>query len=414
MENKHKITEKLEKAEWTKILDETFREKNKDVTIKGFRKGKAPKEVFIKNFGLESLYMDAADKAYSICYRKILDEKKLIPVVAPKVDIKNINEEEIELEFEIITKPEVKIKSLKGLDVKQGKVKITKEDVENEINSIRSKFAEIVIKEKGKVEKGDIAVIDFEGFVDDKPFAGGKAEDYSLEIGSNTFIPGFEDGVIGMKKGETKDINVKFPEDYTPELKGKDAVFKVTVNEIKMKMLPELDEEFFKDLGYDDVKTKEELEKNVKENLTKQGEIEAEDKYISELLNAGIDKMEVEINEEIVDEEVDRMIHDLEHNLSHQGITLDLYLSFNKMKKEDLIEQAKPEALKRIKTRYLLDYIIETEKLSVTKKEVEEHAQKQAELYGITKEELIENYGGIGTVEYDLLVHKAVDYLKTC
>ena len=414
MENTHKIIEKLEKEEWTKLLDETFREKNKDVTIKGFRKGKAPKEVFIKNFGIESLYMDAADKAYSAAYKKILDEKKLVPVVPPKVDIKTVNEEEIELEFIIITKPEVKVKSLKGLNVKQDKVNVTKEDVENEINSIRSRYAEIVIKEKGKVEKGDIAVIDFKGFVDDKPFEGGEATDYSLEIGSNTFIPGFEDGVIGMKKGETKDINVKFPEEYTPELKGKDAVFKVTVNEIKMKMLPELDEDFFKDLGFDDVKTKEELEKMVKENITKQKEAEAEDKYISELLNAGIEKMEVNINDEIVDEEVDRMLHDLEHNLSHQGLTLDLYLSFNKMKKEDLIEQAKPEALKRIKTRYLLDYIIEEEKLEVSKKEVTEHAEKQASLYGITKDELIENYGGIGTVEYDLLVHKAVDYLKGC
>ncbi len=412
MKNVHKITIKLEKEEWKKLLDETFKEKNKETTIKGFRKGKAPKEVFIKKFGIESLFMDAADKAYPIAYRKVLDENKLEPVVQPKVDIKNISEEEIELEFEIITKPEVKVKSLKNLGVKKDAVKVTKDEINKEIDNIRGQFAEIIIKEKGKAEKGDIAVIDFEGFVDDKPFEGGQASNYELELGSNTFIPGFEDGVVGMKIGETKDIKVKFPDDYVEHLKGKDAVFKVTVNSLKTRVLPEINEELFKDMGYDKIKTKEELEEEIKKHLKEHKENDAENKYIDELLNAGIEKMEVELNEEIVNDEVDRMIHDLEHNLSHQGITLDLYLSFNRISKDEFIEKTKPEAIKRIKSRYLIDYIIEKEGLKVTDKEVEEHAEKQAKLYGTTKEELIAGYGGLHVVEFDLLVHKAIDTLK--
>ena len=412
MKNVHKITIKLEKEEWKKLLDETFKEKNKETTIKGFRKGKAPKEVFIKKFGIESLFMDAADKAYPIAYRRVLDENKLEPVVQPKVDIKNISEEEIELEFEIITKPEVKVKSLKNLGIKKDAVKVTKDEINKEIDNIRGQFAEIIIKEKGKAEKGDIAVIDFEGFVDDKPFEGGQASNYELELGSNTFIPGFEDGVVGMKIGETKDIKVKFPDDYVEHLKGKDAVFKVTVNSLKTRVLPEINEELFKDMGYDKIKTKEELEEEIKKHLKEHKENDAENKYIDELLNAGIEKMEVELNEEIVNDEVDRMIHDLEHNLSHQGITLDLYLSFNRISKDEFIEKTKPEAIKRIKSRYLIDYIIEKEGLKVTDKEVEEHAEKQAKLYGTTKEELITGYGGLQVVEFDLLVHKAIDTLK--
>lgn len=412
MKNVHKITTKIEKKEWEKILDETFKEKNKNTTIKGFRKGKAPKEVFIKQYGIESLFMDAADKAYPIAYKKVIDENKLEPVVQPKVDIKTINEKEIELEFEIITKPEVKVKSLKNLGVKKDTVKVTKEEINKEIDGIRGQFAEIIIKEKGKAELGDIAVIDFEGFVDDKPFEGGEAKDYELELGSNTFIPGFEDGVVGMKLGETKDIKVKFPEDYVEHLKGKDAVFKVTVKALKTRVLPEINEELFKDMGYDDIKTKEELEEKVKEHLKEHKEQDAENKYIDELLNAGIEKMEVELNDEIVNEEVDRMLHDLEHNLSHQGITLDLYLSFNRISRNDFIEKTKPEAIKRIKSRYLIDYIIEKENLKVTEKEIEALAEKQAETYGVTKEELISGYGGMHVVEYDLLVHKAIDVLK--
>lgn len=412
MKNVHTVTVKIEGKDWTSIIDETFKKKNAEVTIDGFRKGKAPKETFIKKYGIESLYMDSIDAALPKAYEKALKENKLTPACEPKVDVKNIDENHVEIEFTVITKPEVKLSSYKKLGVKKEDPKVTKKEIEEELDHMRGRLAEVVIKEKGKVEKGDIAVIDFKGFVNDEAFEGGEGKDYPLEIGSNTFIPGFEDGLIGAEKGKEIDVKVKFPEDYMENLKGKDAVFKVTVKEIKSRILPELNEDFYKDLGYDDVKTKEELEKKIEEHILQHKTEDAENKYIDELLNAGVEKMTVEVNDEIVDEEVHRMMHDLSHRLEMQGIPLESYLEFTGTTMEDFKEKSRPEALKRIKARYLLDEIIEKEKLTATDDEVKAHAKEQAEKYGCEEKELIEMYGGIDVVKYDLLVHKAIKILE--
>lgn len=412
MKNVHTITINLEGKEWTNILDSTFKKKNSEVTISGFRKGKAPKDVYMKKFGIESLYMDSVDAALRVAYEKALDESKLIPVCEPKVDVKTIDEKHIELEFTIITKPEVKISSYKKLGVKKEEVKVSQAEIADEVKRLQSQFAEIIVKENGAVEDGDIAVIDFEGFVDGEAFEGGKGTDYPLEIGSNTFIPGFESQLIGVKTGENKDVNVTFPEDYVDNLKGKDAVFKVTVKEIRARVLPEMNEEFFKDLGYDDVKTEAELKEKIKEHLMEHKKEEVENKYIDELIKAGIDKMTVEINEEIIDEEVHRMIHDLEHRLEMQGINLEQYFQFTGTTHEDFHKQAEPEAINRIKSRYLLDEIIEKEKLEATDEEVMEHAKEQASKYQCDTNEIIEMYGGMEVVKYDLLIHKAIKVLE--
>lgn len=412
MKNVHTVTVKIEGKDWTSIIDETFKKKNAEVTIDGFRKGKAPKETFIKKYGIESLYMDSIDAALPKAYEKALKENKLTPACEPKVDVKNIDENHVEIEFTVITKPEVKLSSYKKLGVKKEDPKVTKKEIEEELDHMRGRLAEVVIKEKGKVEKGDIAVIDFKGFVNDEAFEGGEGKDYPLEIGSNTFIPGFEDGLIGAEKGKEIDVKVKFPEDYMENLKGKDAVFKVTVKEIKSRILPELNEDFYKDLGYDDVKTKEELEKKIEEHILQHKTEDAENKYIDDLLNAGVEKMTVEVNDEIVDEEVHRMMHDLSHRLEMQGIPLESYLEFTGTTMEDFKEKSRPEALKRIKARYLLDEIIEKEKLTATDDEVKAHAKEQAEKYGCEEKELIEMYGGIDVVKYDLLVHKAIKILE--
>lgn len=412
MKNVHKLTVKLEGNEWTSILDKTFKKKNNEVKIDGFRKGKAPKEIFIKNFGIEILYQDAIDEALPQAYEKVMKENKLIPACQPSVDVLAIDENHVELEFTVITTPEVKVSSYKKLGVKREEPKVTKEEIKQEIDNIRGRMAEIVEKKSGKVEKGDTAVIDFEGFVDGVAFEGGKGTDYPLEIGSNTFIPGFEDQLIGTKKGDTKDVLVKFPEDYVENLKGKEATFKVTVKEVKSRILPELNEEFFKDLGYDDIKTEKEFEEKTREHLLKHKEEDAENKYIDALLEAGMSKMTVEVNDEIISEEVERMIDDLRHRLEMQGIPLESYLQFTGSNIEEFKNQSKPEALKRIKSRYLIDYIIEKEGLKVTDKDAQEHAKETAKKYEIEKEELIESYGGIEVVKYDLLVHKAIDILK--
>ena len=214
MKNKHEFTVKIEGEEWEKAQDNAFKKRNKNAKIDGFRPGKAPKDVFIKHYGKESLYFDAADALLNTAYQKMLEKEKVVPVVEPQVDIKSIDEKGIEYVFTVITKPEVKIKKYKNLGVKKDAVKVSKEEVDHEVEHLLDRYTELVTKEKGKVESGNVAVIDFEGFKDGKAFEGGKGENYSLEIGSNTFIPGFEDAVIGMKTGEEKDINVTFPEDY--------------------------------------------------------------------------------------------------------------------------------------------------------------------------------------------------------
>lgn len=410
--NVHVVTVTLEGADWTKIIDDTFKKKNAEVTIDGFRKGKAPKAMFIKKFGIESLYMDAIDAALPKCYAKALEENKLTPACEPKVDVKGIDEAHVELEFTIISKPEVTLKDYKKLGVKREEAKVTKKEIEEELKNMRTRLAEIVVKTEGKVEKGDIAVIDFKGYVDDEAFDGGDGTDYPLEIGSNTFIPGFEDGLIGAKKGESLDVKVKFPEDYVENLKGKDAVFKVTVKEIKTRELPELNEDFYKDLGYDDVKTKEELEKKIEEHLLEHKKEDAENKYIDALIEAGIEKMTVDVNDEIVEEEVNRMMHDLSHRLEMQGVPLESYLDFTGTTMDAFREQAKPEALKRIKSRLLLDTIVEKEGLTAEDDEVKAHAKEQAEKYGCEESEIIEMYGGMEVVKYDLLIHKAIKILE--
>ncbi len=412
MKNVHTVQITVDGKDWTKAIDEAFKKKNADVTIDGFRKGKAPKDVFIKKYGKEVLYVEAIDVALPKAYKNVLEENKLTPACEPKVEVKGMDDDHIEFEFTIITKPEVKLSKYKGLGVKKETPKVTKDEIAHELEHMRSHFAEIIEKTDGKVEKGDIAVIDFEGFMGGVAFEGGKGTDYSLEIGSNTFIPGFEDGVVGMKKGDTKDVEVKFPEDYVENLKGKDAVFKVTVKEIKARVLPEVNEEFFKDLGYDDVKTQKELEAKIEEHLLEHKNEDAENKYIDALIDAGIEKMTVEVNDEIIDEEVSRMMEDLSRRLEMQGVPLDNYLQFTGTTMEAFKEQARPEALKRIKSRYLLDEIIAKEKLEANDDEVKAHAKEQAEKYGIDENELIEMYGGLQVVKYDLLIHKAIKVLE--
>ena len=219
----------------------------------------------------------------------------------PMIDIKDINNESLTLIFKIITKPEVKIKKYTGLKVKKETVKVTDEEVKNQINHLREQYADIVVKD-GKVENGDTAVIDFEGFKDGVAFDGGKGENYPLEIGSNTFIPGFEEQLIGLKAGEEKDINVTFPEDYASEdLKGQPVVFKIKVNEVKTKQLPEMDEEFFKDLGYDNIETEEQLTDLIRADLEAKKDYELENKYVDDLLEAVAKNTEVELPEELND-----------------------------------------------------------------------------------------------------------------
>lgn len=404
---------KIEGKEWEKCLDIAFKKKNKDVKIDGFRKGSAPKDIFIKKFGMESLYMDAIDGAVDNAYKKLLEEEKIIPVCEPKLDVKTISEKECVLEFTFITAPEVTLGEYKNLKIKKPTAKVTKEEIAEEVERLRNQFAEIKVKDdKAKVEVGDTAIIDFKGYVDGKVLDGGTGENYPLEIGSHTFIPGFEEGLVGLKVNEEKELNLTFPENYTEDLKNKDVKFEVKVNEIKTRVLPELNEDFYLDLGYEDVKTKEDFESKVEESIKTRKEAEIEDQYIEDCLSKASGNMKVDINEEIVDDEVHRMIHQFEDQLRMQGLNIEQYYEFSGMTHEKLHEQMEPEATKRIKYRYLLEKVAEVENIEVTDEEADKQADEMAANYGISKEELLKAYGSLEVVKYDIKMRNAIEVIK--
>lgn len=411
--NVKEITIKIEEKEWQDALDKAFEKANKKVKIDGFRQGKAPKEVFIKKYGEESLFMDAADLVLQPAYQKMLDENKDVEIVAqPEVALKSISKDGVEFVFTITTKPEVKLGKYKKLGVKKEKVEVTKEEIESALNETLNRYAENVVKE-GKVENGDIAIIDFEGFKDGVAFEGGKGENYSLTIGSNTFIPGFEDQIIGMSKDEEKDINVTFPEDYHSEdLKGQKVVFKVKVNEIKTTKIPELDKDFFEDLAMEGIDSKESLEKQLEENIKAHKEQHAEDHYIDELLKKGIENMEVDIPEAMINEELDRMIRQYEENLKMQGLTLEQFYQFTNSDEAALKDQMKEEAEKRVASRLLLEAIKVEEKIEIADDEAKKEAEELAKKYNMEKDEFLKLFGGIEMVKYDMEMRRAIEILK--
>lgn len=411
--NVKEVTVKIEGNDWTKALDKAFKEKSKNVTVDGFRKGKVPRDIFEKKFGKESLYQAAIDFVVEQAYKKALEDSELVPVVQPKLDIKSVNDEGIEFVFKIITKPEIKVKKYKGLNVKPEEVEVTKDEIEHEMGHLLERFTETRTKEEGTVENGNIAVIDFEGFKDEVPFEGGKAENHELEIGSNTFIPGFEEQLVGMKTGEEKDINLEFPKDYpVEELKGQPVVFKVKVNEIKEKVQREFDQELFEDLAIDGVDSKEKLEKHIEEDIKAHKEMDAENKYVDELLEAVAKNVEVDIPEEMVEEEIDRLIHRYDEQLRMQGISLDMYYAFTKTTEKDLREKMEKEAYNHVLYRLMLEEISKEEKVEISEEDASKEALELAEKYNMKKDELLKAFGGLEMIQYDLEMRKVIELLK--
>ena len=405
----------IEGKDWEEALDKAFKKANKNAKIDGFRPGKAPKDVFIKKYGKESLYMDAADTAADMAYQKLLNEqaedvKEL--VARPDIALTNIDDKKVTFKFTLTTRPEVKLGKYKGLGVKKDEVKAEEKEIEDAINHMRERYAEDVLKD-GAIADGDIAVIDFEGFVDGKAFDGGKAENYSLKIGSGTFIPGFEEQLIGLKSGDKKDVKVKFPEDYHAEdLKGKAATFKVTVHEVKEVKIPELDKDFFDDLGMEGITTKEELEAQISENIIARKEMEAENKYMDDLLEAAAKDVKVEIPEAMINEELDRMVGQYADHLKMQGITIEQFYQFTNSDEQALKEQMRPEAIKRITYRLMLEEIAKEEKIEIDDKAAKEEAKKLAEKYQMKEDEFLSAFGGLDIVKYDMKMRQAMEILK--
>ncbi len=411
MKNVHELEYEIKGEEWSKILDAAFEKKNKDLKIDGFRKGKCPKNVYMTKFGIESLYPEAIDVAGGRAYVQVLKENNLVPVCEPNLDIKEIDKDHVKFAFSIITKPEVKLGKYKDLGVKKDEVKVSKKEIDEEIARLASRFADIVVKEDGEVLEGNTAVIDFKGYVDGKLLDGGSGENYPLEIGSHTFIPGFEEGLVGMKVGEEKSLDLKFPEDYTPELKGKKVKFDVTVREIKERVLPELNKDFYADLGFDDIDNEEDFKKEVKKVIEDRKEEEIKNKYLDEVLEAASKNMKVEINPEIIDDEIHRMMNQFGEQLKMQGISLEQYFQITGSSREDMHKQMEGEAAKRVKYRYLIEAVADEEKIEVTDADAEAEADKMATQYGMERADFLSAFGGLEVVKYDVRMRKALEIL---
>jgi trigger factor len=410
--NEGVLTVEVDAEKVNEGLDAAFKKVVKNIAIPGFRKGKVPRVIFEKRFGVEALYQDALDILLPEAYAKAVEEAGIEPVDVPKIDIEQMEKgKSLIFTAKVTVKPEVKLGQYKGLEVEKMDDTVTDEDVENELKRLQENYAELVVKEDGKVENGDTAVIDFEGFVDGEPFEGGKAENYSLEIGSGTFIPGFEDQLIGMQAGEEKEIEVTFPEEYhAKELAGKPATFKVKVHEIKEKRLPALDDEFAKDVD-DEVETLEQLKDKIRKRLEEMKKNEAEAALRDAVVEKAAENAEIDIPEVMVKNETDRMLREFDQRLQMQGLNLELYYQFSGQDEAALREQMKEDAEKRVRVALTLEAIAKAENIQVTEEEVNEELEKMAKAYNLEVEKLKELLGNLDGVKEDLKWRKTIDFL---
>lgn len=401
-------------TEWNEAKEKATDKLAKNVKIDGFRQGKAPIAMIKAKISKASILEEATDVILQKNYAEILTSENVNPIAQPQLLVEKVDEDGLSVKFLVPTRPEVKLGTYKGLVVKKEAVKVAKKDVDNMLESYQQQFAELKIKDGGKVESGDTAVIDFEGFVDGVAFDGGKGENYPLEIGSGSFIPGFEEQVIDMKVGEEKDVNVTFPKEYqAPDLADKAAVFKVKVHEIKSKSLPAIDDELAKDVNIDGVETLDQLKAHIKENLKSQKEAQAENKYNEDLFKAIIENSTVEDSEALVNEECGVMLQEIEQNLKNQGMTFELYEQFTGKNKEAIVEDIKPQASDRVKLNMILGAIIEAESLTVTTEELDSELTEIAKYYDKDLEEVKQIFGqNMGRIESDLLSRKALELVK--
>lgn len=409
---KEKYDVKLEGKEWKDCLKHAFDKKKKDIKMDGFRKGQVPYDVYVKKTGVEALYMDAVDIAVDVLYAKLLkDEKTIIPVATPGIDIKNINHDEIEIEFTLVSAPKVELGKHTKLGIKKEEVVVTDSQIEHELHHLQEQFVEVKeLDDDAVIKEGNVAVIDFEGFKDGKAFKGGKGEDYSLEIGSHTFIPGFEEALVGLKKGDTKDVNVTFPENYHSEdLKGQPVIFKVTVKAVKERVLPEFNKEFFEDLNVGGVESLEDLKKYIKENMTAERSKQIEDEYLFKCLDEVVKNSKFDIPEEMTEDETNRLVKEFSEKLSYQGLKLEDYLKYINSNINDFKATLKDEANKRVGYRLIMDAIIENEKIEVSDEELESELKKTSEQYKMSVEDFLKEIGNKELFKYDLLMRKAME-----
>ncbi|RKN83882.1 trigger factor [Paenibacillus ginsengarvi] len=395
-------------------LDKAFKKVVAKANIPGFRKGKVPRQIFEARFGIESLYQDALDILLPEVYVQAVEEAAIEPVDRPDVEIEQFGKgQALIFKATVVVKPEVQLGEYKGLEVAKQDNAVSEEEIEEELKRLQQRHAELVVLEEGTAEKGDIAVIDFEGSVDGVPFDGGKAEKHSLELGSGSFIPGFEDQVIGMAKGEEKDVNVTFPEEYqSEELKGKAAVFKVLVHDIKRKNLPELDDEFAKDVSEFDTleEFKQDISKRLEERKTKANEQERESAVV-EKAAAGA---EVEIPDAMISTEVEQMYKEFSSRLGMQGMDINMYLQFTGQDEATVKQQMRTDAERRVRNNLVIEAIAKAENITATEEEINEELERLASQYQRSADELraiLSANGSLDSLGHDVTTRKTVAFL---
>ena len=400
------------KEEFAKGLDQAFKRAVKRVNAPGFRKGKLPRAVFNKMYGEEALFQDAVDFVLPAAYTKAIDELEVSPLAMPDIDVKEISKEEgVKFEAVVTVKPNVELGEYKNLGLEKESVEVTDADVEERLDSLLSRQAEWQIKE-GESKKGDIVVIDFKGFIGDEAFEGGEAKGYELELGSGSFIPGFEEQLEGKVVSVDTEVNVTFPENYqVADLAGKAAKFEVTVHDVKEKVLPELTDEFVKEFTKEAASTVAEYKEKLKEEIKLEKENLAEKSYSDKVISTAVENAKVSVPEKLVEQEVNSMFEQFTGNLSRQGLSFDLYEQFTGKGEADLKAEMKSDAENKIKTSFVLGEIAEVEKVEVTEADIDAEVKELATMYNMT-EEGIKQRISVEDLRGELVIQKTVDFLK--
>ena len=402
----------VDKDLWKKAQDKAFNKLAANITVAGFRKGKAPINMVKKQIDQGRMFNEAINEVLNPVYQDILQNEDIRPMARPSFEVTKLSEDELEVKVIIVTAPEVELGKYTGFAIGKEKAEVSDADVDASIAELRKQNATIAPKD-GQAELGDIVVIDFEGSVDGVPFEGGKAENHELELGSHSFIEGFEDQLVGSSAGIEVDVKVKFPENYGPdEISGKDAVFHCKIHEVKQKVLPQLDEEFIKDLNIPGVADLEQLKANRKEALLKQKEANAKQEYLNKLVEEIKKVSTFDIPEEIVKEEAENRKKQLEQRLQQSGIDLEQYYVLTKTKEEDLDKQLAEEARKGLESFFVMDSVGEKEKLNITEEELEFELSKMAEQYNMTIDQIKNALGQqLGQFRHNLIMQKIENFL---
>ena len=400
------------KEEFAKGLDSAFKRAVKRVNAPGFRKGKLPRAVFNKMYGEEALYQDAVDAVLPAAYTKAIDELKVSPLAMPDINVKEISKENgVSFEAVVTVKPNVELGEYKHLGIKKEEVEVTDADVEERLERLLSNQAEWQIKE-GEAKKGDIVVIDFKGFIGDEAFEGGEAKGYELELGSGSFIPGFEDQLEGKVAPVDTEVNVTFPENYqVADLAGKEAKFEVTIHDVKEKVLPELTDEFVKEFSKEAASTVAEYKEKLRGEIKVQKEEAAAKAYSDKVISTAVENAKLTVPTKLIDQEVNSMFEQFAGNLSRQGLSFELYEQFTGKGADELKAEMRADAENKIKTSFVLGEIAEVEKVEVTDADIDAEVKELATMYNMT-EEGVRTRISVEDLRGELIIQKTVEFLK--